>query len=228
MHMSDFESTSVRYDATGRVMRTWDKKRETAGSADLFAHYWSGSGRPLKYEPQEMDASLMYAQAMKDNQKRFEDSMSKANKNPHPFHSQILSLKDGETKFLNNPHSLGNGDYWDRDIGPNEGALHGDVRQSLATGSIKLRSNGSFKAIRNGNAVDIDGVVDHTLKDVYDFNDGNILLSPFRKMSSEGNAKPFSIYGSKLEKLKGRLQIENGRITQRNFEWTAVDQRRSR
>lgn len=226
--MSDFERKQpplpkrkpVEYDATGRMIRSW--QNETAGSKDLFTHYDQGSGRALKYTPTEMDQSPMYKRAMQDNKKRFEESMIKRDPAEHPFRSQILSLKDGETKVLNNPETQGFGDYWDRDINRYEGLLHGDARQSLGVGAVKIRSNGNFNARRKGDIVEVEGKVDHTLKDLYDFNKEDTQLNPFRAMIKRG-AKPFEIYGSRQERMKGQLKVENGRIIEHNFTWESVD-----
>lgn len=226
--MSDFERRMpplpgrkpVEYDATGRMIRSW--QNETAGSKDFLTHYDQGSGRTLRYKPSEMDQSPMYKRAMQDNKKRFEESMIRPSAKFHPFYSQILSLKDGETKILNNPKTEGVGDYWDRDIGRYEGLLLADPRQSLGTGSVKIRSNGTFQVTRKGDTIAIDGKVDHALNDVYDFNKQDFHFSPFRSRTKRGS-KPFEIEGSKREKVKGLLKFENNRITEHDFTWEPVD-----
>lgn len=228
--MSDFEKRMpplpqrkpLEYDATGRLVRSWAENKETAGSKDFLTHYDQGSGKTLKYTANEMNQSPMYSRAMKDNKKRFEESMVRPSEKFHPFYSQILSLRDGETKTLNNPKTEGVGDYWDRDISRYEGLLYGDPKQSLGTGSVKIRSNGSFNARRKGDTVEIGGEVDHTLKDIYDFNKKDTEFSSFRSRTEKG-AKPFEIRGSRKERMKGRLKIENSRITEHDFTWDPVD-----
>lgn len=192
-------------------------------------HYEKGDGAPIRYTAEKMHNIPTFANAMKDNRDRFESSIAigevktkDGKSKKHTFNHTIINMKDGETITLNAPGAPGGGDYWDRDISRYEGALSGDLKQSIETGSVKLRSTGNFKATKQGNNVYIDGVVDHSMKDVYDFNKDDPEFSIFRKMAEEGHAKPYLISGSRVERVKGVLKIENGKVVEKNFEWIPV------
>jgi peptidoglycan hydrolase-like protein with peptidoglycan-binding domain len=190
---------------------------------DFYEHYKKGSGAPITYTSEEMRANPTFQGAMNTNRRRFEDSMAtgEAIKN-HPFQKSLKNLKNGETIILNSPTSPGGGDYWDRDIKRYEGLKQGDIKQSLETGSIKLRSTGNFKATRKDDKIYIEGIVDHSVKDVYNFNKSDREFSYFRKQSEKGEAKPFAIRGSNFEKFEGILEIKNGQIRKQDFKWTPI------
>lgn len=187
-------------------------------------HYEEGSGRPLIYSPYRLDKRPVYKDAMETNKKRFEDSIVKGivDGKSHPFKDEILSLKDGETIMLNKKGILGGGDYWDKDMDRLDGVFHGDTKQSLADGSAKLRSTGTVRATRKGNMVYLDGVVDHQVNDVYDFNKDDHEYSYYRKKAETGKAKPYGTHASKLERLKGRILVQGGKIAGYKFDWEPV------
>jgi hypothetical protein len=147
----------------------------------------------------------------------------KVDNRAHDFKNKILNLKNGESVVLNNKQSPGGGDYWDRDIKRTDSLKKGDVDFFAALGNVKLRSTGSFKATREGNKVYIEGVVDNSLRDKYNFNEGDILFKPWANEEKQGRAKSYGIKGSKLQKVKGTLEINNGTIHNSKFEWEDMD-----
>lgn len=68
-----------------------------------------------------------------------------------------------------------------------------------------------------------DGLVDHNIKDVYDFNKKDKEFFWFKKQADDGKAKPFLIYGSKPEKVKGKIILKNGQISEHRFDWQNSD-----
>ena len=205
----------------GETERALKATQKPARKVNKFARYLGGSGEVLRYEPEDIDDSPTYRAAMDVNKKRFEDSMVKGvvNGTPHPFMGQILALKDGQSIVLNNPRVPGGADYWDKDISPAEGLRHFDGDQGLGMGRVKFRSTGSLKATRKGDRVFVEGLVDHRFNDVYDFNDEDKAFSGAQNIPG---AKPFGIYGSKLEKLKGEVLLERGKIKDHKFKWNSV------
>ncbi|MGB4057468.1 MAG: hypothetical protein WBK77_05240 [Alphaproteobacteria bacterium] len=49
------------------------------------------------------------------------------------------------------------------------------------------------------------------------------MLRPWREMVEKGEAKPFGVRGSKIQKMKGTLGIGNGEIRNPRFEWEDMD-----
>lgn len=137
--------------------------------------------------------------------------------------NKILNLKNGESIVLNNPKIPGGGDLWDRDLKKSDAKKSKDLHQYNATGKVKLRSHGSIKATRKGDEVEIVGVVDNSIKDIYDFNEEDILFSVYRNLAKKGNAKPFLVYGNSLEKVKGKIKLGNGDIQSSKFEWEEIE-----
>jgi hypothetical protein len=61
---------------------------------------------------------------------------------------------------------------------------------------------------------------------IYNFNKGDIHLSPLRKLEEFGLAESFHIKGEKLEQVMGTITIENGHIKKPkkdDFKWTKVN-----
>ncbi len=45
-----------------------------------------------------------------------------------------------------------------------------------------------------------------------------------RRMETEGKAKQFRVFGSRLQKVKGFIEIDNGKLKSSNFEWEDINQ----
>ncbi|MBI1301977.1 MAG: hypothetical protein GC137_10050 [Alphaproteobacteria bacterium] len=218
-------------------------------SAKFLKHYLDGSGEPLKITAEEIDNSPRLSDAITQNNKRFEDSITKGlvdpkfrdgkfiqrvkGTTPSPFKDQILQLKDGETIDLvkneagSSPQSAG--DVWDKDLTPNPllsviPGLDKDPDQTLSTGSVKVRSLGNLQATRKGNKVEITGDVFHTLIDRYDFDletsSEKLNFKNEKLLATEGNAKPFQVTGVKPQKVQAVLTLDQSRIKDWNFKWT--------
>lgn len=194
-------------------------------SKKLFEKYLENSGKPVEMSSKDINRSVVIKDAIEKNKRRFEDSMTKGkvDNKAHDFKNKILSLKNGESIVLNNKESPGGGDYWDRDIKSHDSLKKGDIDFFAAFGDVKLRSTGSFQATRKDNKVYIEGVVDNSLKDKYNFNEEDVLLRPWANEENQGRAKSYGIRGSKLQKVKGTLEINNGAIHNSKFEWQDLD-----
>ncbi len=181
-----------------------------------------------------MSRGRMFASAMQTNRRRFEDSVTKGYVDGEAtnlskqsmFMNDILNLKNGETIHLSNPDVREADEKWDRDIGRISSVIL-DPDYGRALGSVKMKSLGGVTATRKGNIVEIEGDVYHTFIDKYDFNDDTymdkFLFKDYRRLAEQDRAKPFNVYGSKAQKLKGRMTIENGRVTDPHFEWQDMD-----
>jgi hypothetical protein len=202
------------------------KNKGYSKSERFFRHYVEGSGQPIRLTPEEMNQTPLFREAIQSNRERFEDSIAKGkiNGRKHMFKEHILNLKDGESIVLNNKGVPGGGDFWDRDLGKGDARKAGDLDQYNATGNTKFRSHGSIKATRKGNIIEIEGVIDNSFKDLYDFNEKDLLLLPFRKLTTNSHAKPFLVYGTSLEKVTGKLEIRDGNIYNPRFEWRKIKQ----
>lgn len=122
----------------------------------------------------------------------------------HEFKNVILSLRDGETKMLNRNGVRGDSDYWDRDLKYNDYIRAGDIDGLNSLGHVKLNSRGNFRATRRGNAVFLNGYVNHSVDDDYNFNPDDVYYDHYYRMEKEGKARPFPVSGKKREKLKGK------------------------
>jgi hypothetical protein len=233
---NSFGRLDIKADATGRMIKDPPKPeqkptRKTRHEEGYLDHYENGSGTEMRIPPEDMVKSGSINGAMKTNRGRFEDSISKGSvkkkwpwdRQDHPFKDQIISMKDGETKDLIAPDGKSKTDYWDRDLGHTDHVLNGDVNGSLGLGHAKVRSQGTFKATRTGNSVQIQGEVDHEVKDVYDFNEGDPIYSSQRKKATEGDAEPFVIRGRKYDRVRGEIKIKDGDVDDAKFEWDNAD-----
>lgn len=199
-------------------------------SERLFRHYTEGSGKPIQLTSEEINQAPLFIKAIQDNRKRFEDSLVKGfvdndYKSPNKkseFKKQILELKDGESIVLNNKRIVGGGDLWDKDLNKKAAEQAKDLDQFYATGNTKLQSRGSLRATRKGNIIEIDGIVDNSIKDLYDFNKEDPQFLIFRNLAAHGKAKPFLVFGSDLEKLTGKLEVKNGAVHNANFKWQKI------
>jgi len=263
------ENIPSEYDATGRMIRpkTQEKKsvqlkaaeKEARTSLEFFKrndrklsakflnHYLNGSGKPLKMTAEEINNSPRLSDAVAQNNRRFEDSITKGlvdpklrdgkffhrvEGTPSPFKNMIENMKDGETIDLVNRNADSSAqparDFWDNDLTPNPllsviPGLDKDPDQTLSTGSVKVRSLGNLQATRKGNKVKITGDVFHTLIDRYDFD----LETPIEQLNfknekllaTEGKAKPFFVTGVKPQQVQGVLTLEKGRIKDWKFKW---------
>jgi len=219
-------------------LKIFDKK-DYKLSSKFLRHYLAGSGHPLTLSVRDIESAKLYRKAIRTNQKRFEESMTKGlvdekfishkegarTGTTSLMKKQILKLKDGETMRLDNPEVKGTSDFWDRDIGRIESVLN-DPDHGRALGAVKLRSLGDLQATRTGDKIEITGVVNHEIRDTYDFNDDTLFdkkaFERYRLLAEEGNAKPFQVYGRKPQKIKGVLEIKNGRIISSEFEWENI------
>jgi len=226
-------------EETRRNLKSFDENQYRL-SSKFLRHYLGGSGQALKISSKEIEDSDLYKRAIKTNQRRFEDSITKGVVDakfkdgkfvqkiegiPSDFKDRILKLKNGQTIILDNSKALSADDVWDKYIKRSESYVY-DPDYALALGAVKLKSLGNLRATRKGNKVEITGEVYHTLKDRYDFNDDTLvdkaLFKNHRLLAKEGYAKPFEVYGSTSRSVSGSLEIKNGRITNPEFKWKDI------
>ena len=236
-HTTNDKQATSSLGAQAKVLdKLAERKAKNFGDKGLFQsqeflnHYRQGKGLPVKLTTDEINKRPVILNAVQTNRRRFEDSITKGyvdnnDKIKSPFKDQILKLKDGDSVVLHKDSSSGSSDFWDRDISIKDAKEAGDLDFANALGNTKLRSFGSMKATRKGNVIEIEGVVDNKITDLYDFNEDDIQFSPFRKLAEVGSARPFLIHGSKLEKVKGRLKVEHGKLkVMDKFTWENIDQ----
>ncbi len=76
--------------------------------------------------------------------------------------------------------------------------------------------------------IEVDGIVDNNIRDIYNFDSETIadktIFKPFRRMATEGDARPFLIFGSRVKRLRGFIEVENGKIKSSNFKWEKINQ----
>lgn len=91
-----------------------------------------------------------------------------------------------------------------------------------------IHFNNHIRRLPKGDIVEITGKVHHEIKDTYDFNEGelydNIAFEKYRLLATKGYAKPFKVYGLKPQKMKGTMEIKNGRIVNAQFKWEDIRQ----
>lgn len=84
------------------------KEKQYKKSERYLEHYMGNSGSPMKLTSKEMEESKVLKNAMKENEKRFEDSLTKGyvddeKRKKSPFKDVIVTMKDGETIDLQAP-----------------------------------------------------------------------------------------------------------------------------
>ena len=80
-----------------------------------------------------------------------------------------------------------------------------------------------MQAKRQGKTIKITGQIDHVINDIYDFNDDTFFdkhaFKDFRFLAKNKKAKAFRIQGVKSEKISGKLEIKNGNIKNKGFDF---------
>lgn len=213
------KSEESRIDSFGQMLIKHFENQKRKLSAKLLRHYLEKSGLPVILTTAEINKSAVLYQAMQTNKMRFEDSFLTG-----AFKKQILNIKDGTRIILNKSTAPGGNDYWERDIKTNDFFISDDQDYATALGHVTLKSTGSFQAVKIGYIVTIEGVVDHTINDLYNYNPESLnpVFIYLRNSAKTGKAKEFSVHGSKLEKLTATIKIENGIIKNSKFEWSDV------
>ena len=230
------EAEAALIRAQGDLERFNNKDYSLA--ARFLSHYIGRTGEPITLTAADIEGASLYREAIQTNQRRFEEAMTKGivdrtyewkgnaavgnEGTPSLFRDQILNMKDGETIALQNPNIEDAGDSWDRDIGRIH-SIWKDPDHGNAIGAVKLRSTGNFQATRKGSIIEITGEVDHSINDIYDFNNDTTidrnLFEDYRILAEEGHAVPFEVHGSKKMGLSATLEIKDGNITNPKFEW---------
>lgn len=240
---SDEPTTPARHDATGRLIRDpnnynemefLDKIEKTFknyvqlgrdkgldDAASNLDHFLTGSGTDKILSREEARDKIFIRNGEETNRKRFSNSFI----NKKKIGSKFLNLKDGETIDVK--------DYWDYEVGylPKKSIvdpsrshiLRGDLDETLSTGSSSIKSNGEFKAKRQGNTIFIDGIVNHKWQDIYDFHPMQSGGASAVSLVKAGRAKNFDITSKWKQRVTGTLQIKNGNLIQPRLIWEDIN-----
>jgi hypothetical protein len=183
-----------------RTVKGWREQGMT-DAAHHLEHFLQGSGTPINYN-REQARSFWPVRNTEENAQR-------------QIHERILAqarqLEDGESKeiteTITGEHNLlGHG------LGLLRG-LFGDTdrfNDNLATGRTTVRSTFKGMISRNGNAVSVDGAVDHDWRDTYDFQPSRLGLpqpgaAAAKSLEQYRGAKAFTFGGNWRQSLSGGI-----------------------
>lgn len=181
------------------------RKRGKNFAADNLQHFIDGKGGTKNVSVSTLNQFGAFRTAVLRNQSRFE--------------KQVLDiaygLKDGETRELN--------DIWDAVVDPS-------VFSELfyASGRSQVTSKGKIKVTRKGNEIIVEGVVENTWQDPYNWNQGMSAFIPgYGNISDDdgiyleqhGGAKSYMLQSSWSSQLNGTIQINPNWFDDVIFTW---------
>ena len=189
-------------------------------------HYLEGTGQDVTYSRKEMRAIPQFAKGELVNNSRIEKSFTGEQKQDfegkrRTYKKILADLKDGKEDTLES-------DYWESKYDKRVQLLSGDPDFALAFGDTSLKSEGKFKARREGNLIYIYGSVTHRLDDPYDFTKGQSGGDDALTVERDGGAKIYRMKAEWKQNVAGTVTIEDDklnkpRLTNPRFDWTDVD-----
>ena len=149
------------------------------------------------------------------------------------FETESFLAKSGDNRINNALKGLKDRDepvdvtdHWVRVLGP-VGFLKewyaGDKNLARAFGKTNIRSDFDGHAVRRGNTIYITGEVTHSWNDPYDFERFQPGSSGPLRLERYGRAKKFDMEGSWNQRVKGTVEVRDGKLVNPRFEWEDVN-----
>lgn len=180
-------------------------------AADFLEHYFNGKGGTFVVKPDRARSYGPLQDAEHENHGRFEENL--LNDKSNGFGKRLLALKDGQSdKFP---------DYFKVLLERKDFQLS-SPDLALAAGTSTLRSDGAFKATRQGNIIHIEATIDHRWKDDYNFHEGKLGAEEPLALKKFRGAKPFKVESGWKRRLVGTVEVRNGALGNPRFTWTDV------
>jgi hypothetical protein len=185
-------------------------------------HFLSGDGTTKNFTREEARTYRPIRKGEIENRKRFGEQSFLGKTRNAKLNKKIKSIKDGETiQFPEN---------WVIDHGPKEFRkdLEGRDRNfALGFGRTKLKSKGKFSATRNGNRVEITGVVNHNWSDSYDFHRPQAGSFDAKILTDAKIGKEFDMGSKWQQRVSATVRVkENGELELEGTKWEDVDDTR--
>jgi len=124
------------------------------------------------------------------------------------------------------PHDLQvPADYWEAARTTAGNAVRGNIDEALASGSSAIRSEAihGFTAKRTGDRVRMEGLIQHTWRDRYDFEEGGLAAHFPMVVEEAGRAKRFLQESTWQQKLVIDWDVEDGKLVNPRYLWMDID-----
>jgi peptidoglycan hydrolase-like protein with peptidoglycan-binding domain len=217
-----------KVEKTYREYANIGRRNELTNAAENLEHFLEGSGTNKILSREEARDKLFIRNGEETNKKRFKQSFT--NKKTS---SELLKLKQGQAIEIR--------DKWDYKVGnfpiktiikntdlSRSHLLRGDLNEAVATGSSFVKSNGDFKATRQGNTIHIDGFVTHRWEDTYDFDPNQSGGAGAVTLEKAGRAKSFDIKSNWQQRVSGTIQIKDGKLINPNLKWEDINSKKEK
>jgi hypothetical protein len=201
-------------------MRAYVRRFREAGyhtAADHLERYLDRVSGTMLIDRDQARSFAPIQSAEEKNDQRFERSFLSDTEVGHA--KKLRGLKDGESVEISDDFAADHGPF----------AFAGQVLDpstrdyALAFGSLGVKSYGNFTATRRGDEIHIQGIVDHKIKDPYDFNPGGPYSAEPNLLERHGKAKPFERRGLWSRRVNGTIRLEGGELRDPQFTWEDID-----
>jgi len=188
-------------------------------AADSWEKFLAGDGGTKTINRERAREFSPIARAEKTNQGRFEGSFLDSGSDdepPHQFYEAISRMKDGESKDLGQ-------DYWEVEYDSGDtlvNMVRGGLDLALGAGRIETKFEGSFKATRKGDRVEITGNVRLTLDDLFNFQPGGLGADGALILEEYGRVKQFNLESEWQQTVRGVIKLKDGKPVDASFDWT--------
>jgi hypothetical protein len=176
-------------------------------------HFLDGTGTPVILSSEQVAQMPALLQAEEANRKRFENTFTANTRRPE-INAALRGLADGGTLEL--------ADFWDVSTNP----IHNRPGDYAAIGRSTLHSEGRFRAVREGDRIEIQGEVTHRLgvkglggmddyyRDPYDFDAGQPGSFPAITLEHAGKARRFDMLSEpRRQRVTARVRARpDGRL----------------
>lgn len=156
-------------------------------AADNMKRYLSGQGGEVRVSRDDLVRFEHVARAEQANNNRFIENTFRGRDSDDKIERDLPRLREGDPPYIFN-------DHWDTDLGTlglGWQELAGDRNFARAYGRNKLKSRGSFSAVRKADLLHIDGEVTHLWNEPYNFENRQPGAVEARALESEDIAAPF-------------------------------------
>jgi hypothetical protein len=185
-----------------RTVEGWRKEGMTDAARHL-EHFLDGSSEPITYNRDQARSFSPVRSAEEDAQAQIRAELLE----------RARGLEDGEKRDVELDVTGSHGTI-DHGLGVVRGFL-GDTDRfddNLATGRTRIRSGYKGTLRRSGNAISVDGVVEHSWKDTYDFHSPEPGADAAKSLARYRGARSYGFGGDWRQRLDGTIERRRERL----------------